>query len=269
MAIGAPLAELRPHVTEYVGWIEDMVTPMRRRELPTCEVPVIINFGAPYRVSAGPDGRRWTDVSSFATGAYDTCALVESTGASGGVQINFTILGARLFLGQPLGDLTNSAVALDAVLGPEAARLTDELHTAPDWAARFAILDRVIRARLLGVQLPAAPVLWTWRRLVETRGRVRVGTIVDEIGWSQKHLIARFREEIGLAPKTLGRVLRFSHAVGHIKQGSAPGLADVAAACGYYDQAHFSRDCRELAGASPRDLVASLLPDRGGFVADT
>jgi AraC-like DNA-binding protein len=45
-------------------------------------------------------------------------------------------------------------------------------------------------------------------------------------------------------------------------------LADVANDCGYYDQAHFTRDARALAGVTPSELVKSLMPDSGGFVAE-
>ena len=92
--------------------------------------------------------------------------------------------------------------------------------------------------------------------------------LVDEIGWSQKHFINRFRDELGLAPKTLGRVLRFARAVDVLKQGRAIRFADLAAECGYYDQAHFTRDVREFAGISPRDLAGSTSPAGGFVVAD-
>jgi len=111
-------------------------------------------------------------------------------------------------------------------------------------------------------------VMWAWRRLVESRGRVSIGTLVGEVGFSQKHLITLFRDEIGLSPKTLARVLRFGGAVEIIKRDGGNRLAEIAQACGYYDQAHFSRDFRAFAGITPTELVRSLMPDGGGFLAD-
>jgi AraC-like DNA-binding protein len=268
-AIGTPHASLGPHVrSPYYGWIEDVAVPICRREVPTEDVPIIINFGAPFRLYEQGDRSRWTDYRSFTTGAYDSYVLVGSTGASAGLQVNLSILGLRLFLGRPLGEMANRAVELEDVLGPEAGRLTARLFEAPSWEARFAILDCALAARMANVTAPSPAVLCAWSRLVASGGRVAIGAIVDEVGFSQRHLIAQFREEFGLSPKTLARVLRFGHAVSLIKAEGGGRLADIALDCGYYDQAHFSRDFRAFAGVTPTELIASRLPDSGGFDAD-
>jgi len=269
MAVAAPPEPVRAYVREYIGWFEHMASPLCRRELPTEDVPVIVNFGAPIRLFDLADPTKWTDFDSFTTGAYDTYQLVGSSGPSGGIQVNFTLLGARLFIGHPLKELKNRAVDLGDVFGPLARPLAGELYDAPTWDARFAILDRVIASRVLASPGLSAGVLCAWHRLTASRGRLRIGAIVDEVGCSQKHLIAQFREEIGLSPKVFARILRFGHAVRAIKQGRAGSLSDLALCCGYYDQAHFTRDAREFAGVTPGELVASLLPDGGGFVVSS
>ncbi len=268
MTPGVPARALRPYVREYCGWFEHMAAPLCRREPPSEIIPVIINFGAPVRIFAGSDQTRWTDYRSFTTGPYDTFVLVGSAGPSGGIQVNLTILGARLFLGRPLHELTNRVVALDDLFGRAASRLVMELYDAPTWDARFAMLDREIAARIARARAPSPAVLWTWRRLVDTHGRIGIATLVGEVGWSQKHLIAQVRDEIGLPPKTLARVLRFGRAVQQIKGGRGR-LIDIANDCGYYDQAHFSRDVRAFAGVTPTELVTSLMRDQGGFVVET
>jgi AraC-like DNA-binding protein len=258
-------------VLEYVGWFEHMAQPLCRRELPTEVVPVIVSFGAPVRIFDQQDPHRWTDFASFTTGAFDTYVLVGSSGPSGGLQINLSILGARFFLARPLAELTNRVVALEDLLGVSAERFADQLRDARSWDQRFDIADRELRPRILAAASPPPAIIWTWRRLVESHGRASVGRIVEEVGWSQKHLVARFREHIGLAPKSLARVLRFGRAVEVIKS-AAPGgklrLADLALDCGYYDQAHFARDFRAFAGITPSELIASALPDSAGFSVD-
>jgi AraC-like DNA-binding protein len=268
MVRATPHPSLRTHVLEYIGWFEHFAVPVCRRELPTEVIPVMINFGAPVRLFDAQDRSRWTDYGSFTTGAYDSYVLVGSSGPSQGLQINMSMLGARLFLGRPLGDLRNRAVELDDVFGRDARRLTMELYDAPTWEARFTLLDRELASRILTAKAPSAAVTWAWQRLVQTGGRVSIGALVGEVGFSQKHLIGQFREQIGLSPKTLARVLRFGRAIRIIKGGGGGRLAEIALACGYYDKAHFSRDFHAFAGVTPTELVRSQLPDGGGFLVD-
>jgi AraC-like DNA-binding protein len=267
-AIAKPHASLQPHVREYYGWIERMAQPVCRREVPTDEVPIIINFGTPFRLFDQADPSRWTEFGSFTTGAYDSYVLVGSTGPSAGIQVNLSIFGARLILGRPLRDMKNRVVELEDLFGRAARLLTQELYDAPSWDARFEILDRELARRILNTRAPSQAVSCAWSRLVSSGGRASIGGIVRAAGCSQKHLIAQFREEIGLSPKTLARVLRFGRAVQIIKEGGGGRLVEIAQDCGYYDQAHFSRDFRAFAGVTPTELIASQIPDRGGFSAD-
>src|SRR5262245_27151326 len=270
MARRAPHVSLRPYVLEYVGWFEHMAQPLCRREVPTEVVPVIISFGAPVRIFDQQDQNRWLDFTSFTTGAFDTYVLVGSAGASGGLQINLSILGARLFLGRPLGELANRVVALEDLFGAAADRLVSRLREARTWDTRFDTAEQELRARILSATLPPPAIVWAWRRLGASHGGASVGGIVAEVGWSQKHLVSQFREHIGLTPKSLARVLRFGRAVELIKS-AAPRrlkLTEIALDCGYYDQAHFTRDFRTFAGVTPTELVASTLPDSAGFSVD-
>jgi transcriptional regulator GlxA family with amidase domain len=61
-------------------------------------------------------------------------------------------------------------------------------------------------------------------------------------------------------PKIIGRVLRFDRARHLLGRPTRPGLAAVAAACGYYDQAHLTREFRGFAGMSPTAWLAEQLP---------
>jgi AraC-like DNA-binding protein len=265
LARAAPAPGLRPFVREYVGWMEDLARPICRRELPTDEAPLVLNFGAPFRLFAAGRDTSPTALGSFVAGAYDTYQLVESIGPSGGVQVNLTLLGIRLLVGRAIEDLGNRAVSAEDVLGPTVRDLTGRLYDAGTWSERFEVVDRAIAHRIAASASIPAGVVSTWHRLVATQGRASIRSIVQEIGWSQRHLIHRFRHEIGLSPKAFARVLRFGGVVRAIRAGRVQRLADLAQNYGYYDQSHLTRDCREFAGVTPSALLAELLPDGGGF----
>jgi AraC-like DNA-binding protein len=62
--------------------------------------------------------------------------------------------------------------------------------------------------------------------------------------------VARFREHIGLPPKTVARVLRFEQAV-RLAEETELSWLEIALRCGYYDQAHLIRDFRAISGCTP------------------
>ena len=55
---------------------------------------------------------------------------------------------------------------------------------------------------------------------------------------SRQYLVTKFREEVGLPPKTVARILRFQRALALADGAARPDWAGIAADCGYADQAH-------------------------------
>jgi AraC-like DNA-binding protein len=278
----APAPRLARHVLGYCAYEEETVGFTRRRELPSGEVIVIIGFGPALETTypkRAPELR--VRARSFVAGLHDTHCFVESPGTQAGIQLNLTPLGAHLLLGVRLDELTNRVVGLDELLGTEGDRLVEQLYEAPGREQRFEILDRALVRRLESAR-PASPdVAWAWRRLIRSQGRLPIGSLCEELGCSRKHMLRRFNEQIGVAPKTYARVLRFQRAVhmlGHSDGaswvderehgiGDRMSRAQIALECGYFDQAHMNRDFREFAGVSPGELAASLLPGGGGLAA--
>ena len=109
----------------------------------------------------------------------------------------------------------------------------------------------------------APEVSWAWHELLRAGGTLRVSELAAGTGWSGRHLTSRFRAEIGLTPKAAARVIRFDRArqllVRNLTGATADGgvlLADLAADCGYFDQAHLAREFRALAGCPPSQWLA-------------
>jgi transcriptional regulator GlxA family with amidase domain len=105
-------------------------------------------------------------------------------------------------------------------------------------------------------------------RLHESGGTVPVGAIAAEIGCSRRHLIARFREQVGVTPKLLARILRFGRVVALVDSRTRMSWAEIAQVCGYYDQAHLIRDFNQFAGSPPGEFARRRRPDGGGVIGD-
>jgi AraC-like DNA-binding protein len=157
--------------------------------------------------------------------------------------------------------LCNTSVELGDVVGSAGWELWERLQGPAPWAARFAACDDVL-CRLARGGVEVTPELTeAWRALVRSGGTSTVAALAHRVGWSRQHLGRRFADEFGLPPKLAARVLRFDRAARLLRSGPRAGtIADVAAACGYFDQSHLDRDFTELAGCPPTRWLASEVP---------
>lgn len=261
-----PVAVLRPYIDSYIGYRMEGFPAGIHRGLPGRHLTFIVSLGEPIHVSEVPgfDGSYQAVLSGMHAGP----AMISHNGDQVGVAVEVSPLGARHLFGLPAGPLASAVLELPEILGPGFAGLPDRLVSQPDWPRRFDVMDEVLTACL--TERPAAQdeVEWAWRRLLATQGRLSVQGLADEVGWSRRHLSERFRQEVGLTPKVAARVVRFERARRSLQAPRRPGLAEVAATCGYFDQSHLTRDFHEFAGCSPTLWMAEEFPSvQDGLVA--
>jgi len=241
-------------VTDICGYRETAPGHLRTIEYASLTVPLVISFAAPFAIGLGKAPGDNDRFASFAAGLYAGPVVIESFGGACCVQVNFTPLGARRFFRLPMSELTNSMVVLDDVLGSEGIALRERLGNAPDWAARFDIAEAFVASRLENAAETPLQIAWAYDRIVASGGRTRIASLAERLGWSRKHLAGKFSDAIGIGPKTLSRIVRFNRALSLSRQPAAD-WADVAADCGYADQAHLVREFRDLAGETPTALA--------------
>lgn len=267
-------------VVDHTGYVEQTREPVRRREVPHGGVVLILNVGEPLHVGspptrthttrpatgARPAGASLTPRRSFVAGLHDRCVVTEHHGSQRGVQVNLTPLGAYRLLGAPMAELANDVVDLDDLRLHGAAELTDRLASASSWDACFSIVDCALMRWGGDGPQPDRAVAWAWDQLRRSHGRVAVSLLADEIGWSGRHFASRFRAQVGMAPKSASRILRFDHAVTLLGRDDR-SIGDVAAAAGYADHSHMVREFRSLAGTTPSELLDAQHADGMGVAA--
>ena len=227
--------------------------------LPSGNMTLVVCLSGGLDILSTPGGDRPGFQTSVLAGLHDTPAVMAHDGSQRGVQIDLSWQAARALFGVPAGELAGEVFDPGAVLGRRADRLAEQLACASDWSQRRGVLDRTFSALVDQGRVGPPPLVEeAWRRLAGTGGRLPIEELARELGCSRRHLTQRFRVEIGMTPKRAARVLRFARACRMLRSTTPPALSTVAAGCGYFDQAHFAREFRELAGMSATHWLAGM-----------
>ncbi len=256
-----PVSALAPYVTGLTGY--DMTgVEVVHHGVPSPELTFILALGRPLSVGWSTDRSRSRDFHGMVSGLHDAPAFIFPTAGHAGVQLGLTPLGARALLGLPAGAVAAGLIGLEELWGPVVDDLLGRLEDGDGWADRFDRVEAALLARLAPESTIRPELAWAWQRIVHG-GVTATGGLADEIGWSRGYFARLFAAEFGLKPKETARVARFTRARSAAAQPGT-GLAAVAAAHGYADQAHLTREWRRLAGCTPTDWRTEM----SAFVQD-
>lgn len=177
---------------------------------------------------------------------------------SGSIHV-FTILfqptGLNRLVGINMRTLVNEDPAASDVLGKSAVALGDAVRMAPGFDQRVAAVERWVATMLERRGGAESAIGLASRRMIALRGGARIDDLVAKSGFSTRQFERRFATEVGMTPKLFARTIRFDRAL--IARRTAPNRTwtDIIHELGYFDQAHFIRECHALVGLPPSRFV--------------
>jgi AraC-like DNA-binding protein len=260
--------ECRPR--ELSAWIETIwevegtVTHVRERVFPNGRVDLLVNLGPPQRLIEGSGDERFED--GWLSGLQQRALVIESAPRTHVFGVRLRPEGARLLLGLPMRLVSGRVADLAGVLGSTGRGLVRRIARAGSFEHRAAFVCRWAEERLARSPPGASYVGWIAAQIEAAGGVCAIDELRRAASVSRKKLAADFREQVGLTPKLLARIVRFRRALSML-EGPGPSLTSVALAAGYYDHSHMTLDFRALAGLAPSEFLAARYPDGNSAVA--
>ncbi len=201
---------------------------------------------------------------TIVVGAMLQARVFQHSGPSDMLGVRFVPGAAPLFLRNDAAELTAQVVAADA-LWSAAGALTERLREGHDLAGRLRVINAELRRRLQPDR--ANPAALQGMALIErARGQLRIDVLCRSLNVSERTLQRAFASQVGLTPKQAIRIMRFRGALRLMQAAPRRTLAHIALSGGYADQAHFTREFRELAALTPLEFRREI--GFVGFVQD-
>src|SRR5262249_3451321 len=154
-------------------------------------------------------------------------------------------------------------VSLDAVWGGRADELRDRVLEAATPAEKFRVVERCLYAWAVRPLTRHPALAYALHELESVPQPRPISELTDHVGLSARRFIQIFPEQVGLPPKLFCRVQRFREVLQRVEGEGPVEWADVALACGYYDQAHFIHEFRSFSGLNPSAYLRARGSHRG------
>lgn len=252
---------------ECIWDFEGTLAPSRERTFPDGMLQIVVQLDEPHRpVTQGQNADPFPAVCVDGLQTVST-AIEGPPGRCRVIGIRMRPLGAFAVVGCSLGELSDRCVDLQVVMGAAATELGARLASARDGNERVRVAEAWARGRLEGAARPALEVSRVLSSIDRDGGNCAITQLDAFLSRSRSRLAAAFRDQVGLTPKRYARIVRFRRAM-ELVQLNESRLSEIAAASGYYDQAHMNAEFREHAGFTPRGYANVLRYPNSGNVAE-
>ncbi|MEA4933050.1 MAG: AraC family transcriptional regulator [Lawsonibacter sp.] len=139
-------------------------------------------------------------------------------------------------------------------------------NTIEEFQTLFCRMVQSIRTEEHRDELHERVVAYMVQTILRQPDEVSLDSIVQQTGYSRRHINNLFHRYVGAAPKQLSDQIRFQRAM-QACLTSETNLSSIASEFGYYDQSHFNREFRAFSSMSPHELKNLIAERDSGFQA--
>jgi len=229
--------------------------------LPGTGAELFIHAGRPFSIGDGAGSRQLAPTQLFCLRESRRELLPEH--GLDFIAARFRIGALQRFLAAPVAEVQDRDCEAGELWGSEAEARVARVCSETDFSRRVGHLEVFLLNCLHGGH--ADPLIETAVAALyngERCTRVHALAAAHDLGIRQFE--RRFSRMVGLSPARLRRLVRFQRVVreGLLRLPAARPqlpLLDAALGQGYYDEAHFIRDFRELAGDTPTRFFRGAL----------
>ncbi|GAB3995530.1 helix-turn-helix domain-containing protein [Spirosoma daeguense] len=224
------------------------------RVLPDTCVELFVNLTKPQQM-AWSTGNVPSPSRCFITSRMNRFMDIQSKTDVAFVSVCFCGSLAYRFFPVSMHDVANEVVDLRDLWGDQADEMMDRVDNASTMTARVKLIQQYLMQQLQQSATYDLGVDFCVRQIEQANGQLSLEELANQAGISNRQLVRRFNQYVGLSPKEFARMVTFKNALNYLKKHPACSLTEVAYEGGYYDQAHFIRTCRDYSGLTPGQLV--------------
>ncbi|HSL29205.1 MAG TPA: AraC family transcriptional regulator [Anaerolineales bacterium] len=158
----------------------------------------------------------------------------------------------------PMSELVDTVVEADGVFGLDFHVLREQLLASTSIEYMFQLVEEFLIHRAgdgIHDSTPTRCLEYALSSINRDPGSGCLQRLSEQIGYSQKHFIDLFRQQVGVSPKQYIRIMRFQKVIGIIENSPRVRWSQIAADSGYYDQAHLIHDFKFFSGFTPNEYV--------------
>lgn len=148
-------------------------------------------------------------------------------------------------------EFTNRTTDMSNIIPSVYPGLYDQLQNSRKDLERIEIIENFLRRSLKKNKSCVYPLSVHFINEINSHPYKSFQSIMDATSLSRRTLERKIKNEIGLSPKKLHRIVRFNKAYSAIKNNPGMRFQDVVFYYGYYDLSHFVNEFNEFSGSSP------------------
>jgi AraC-like DNA-binding protein len=187
-------------------------------------------------------------------GAYSRYSVIDTREQRAVLGVNFKPGGMTPFFAPAADELHNAHASLNDLWGSRGATLRERVLQLPTPQARLQLVEGELLRHALRPLERRAEVDFLITQLSQRQDQ-SIADLSRRAGLSARRITRLFALETGLTPKLYARIKRFERALQILAVADVPWI-DLVQDCGYFDQSHWIRDCREISGLTPSELRA-------------